>query len=221
MHHHEIRRYYQKCKQTVSLSTRESHGVQVSEAALPASGADTSTEIPGLSLPGSTEQPKPPTTSTVGNSSSTGAAVSVFIGDDSPDASPLGQSLLSPKRSDAAPSAKPSKASENSSLAANLPMDAVPDKAPPAVKAAHWDSFLTNQAGSPEPTGLEGGCRVLEDWDLRKSLGASRPDRNAVHKLAQAGSMPAAEAAGGEALAAADADDMMYDAFDPSDQYDE
>lgn len=143
MQHHGIRKHHPKYKRPVRSSTRGSHGVQVSEAALPAPGADTSTDIPGLSLPASTEQPKPPTTSTVGNLSSTGAAVSVFIGDDSPDASPLGsgQSLLSPKRSDAAPSAKPSMASENSSLAANLSMGAMPDKAPPAVKAAHWNAF--------------------------------------------------------------------------------
>lgn len=192
------------------------------QVASAAPGADTSTEIPGLSLPANTEQPEPPATSAGGPRSSTGARASVFI---SPDASPSGSGsppLLSPKPAHAAQSMKPSMASENSSIAANLPMDASSDKAQPAVKAAPRNPLSPKQAGSTAPSGLQRERIVLGESGITNTMDVAQSDDPLVHKLAQAGSMPPGVTGGGEALvaaAAADVDDMMYDAFDPYNPY--
>ena len=191
--------------------------VQFSDVALTSLGARTSGSIPDAAKTASIEQSTPlPPSSILGPICSESMQPSACVPVGPPaHLSASSQPLQSPTRSFAALPSKASLASENSSIAANLPIAASsPAKAPPAIKAVSITGLSPKQGECLPSSRFQDGPVVLEESGEKDQ--AARDD---MVKLPQAGSVPAQEAAGGQALAAAAAadDDMMYDAFDPYD----
>ena len=193
--------------------------VQVSDVAPTSLGAGASGSIPDAAKTADTEQSNPPPPSSIlgpicSDSMQASARVAVGLPAQLPGSS---QPLQSPTRSFAALPTKASLASENSSIAANLPIAASsPAKAPPAIKAASMTDSSPKQVECLPSSRFEDRQAVLEKSGEMDQADATKPASDGMVKLLQASSLPAQEAAGGQALAAAAADDdMMYDAFDP------